>query len=180
MNHLIGMQIQGVKVLEHRLHQDERGSFGRIFDTLWGEAAEFHVKQINLSFSVAKGTLRGMHFQVGQAQEAKIITCLTGRVFDVVADLRTDSATFMQWCALELSEGDGQGLLIPRGCAHGFLTLEANSKLLYLHDNFHDPLLEQGVNFADPSLNIEWPGAIKVISTRDRNLPMISSEFVGI
>lgn len=180
MTRLIGMQIQGVEVLEHRRHQDERGSFGRIFDTLWGEASEFRVKQINLSLSVSKGTLRGMHYQIGQAQEAKVITCLAGRVFDVVADLRKDSVTYLKWCALELSEGDGQGLLIPRGCAHGFLTLEDDSKLLYLHDNFHDPSLEQGVNFADPSLNIEWPASINVVSSRDRNLPMISNTFEGL
>lgn len=180
MSPLIGTTISGVDVLQHRFHRDERGSFGRIFDSLWLSVEKFVVKQVNLSSSRARGTLRGMHYQSAEAQEAKVITCLSGKVFDVVVDLRRNSATYLKWAAIELEAGDGMGLLIPRGCAHGFLTLEPDVQLLYLHDNIHDPRHEGGINFADPTLNILWPDQIKVISERDSMLPLISDDFAGL
>ena len=180
MTHVRGTEIPGVILLHHRIHQDERGSFGRVFDQLWNEVHEFDIKQVNLSSSRTAGTLRGMHFQTGTAQESKIVTCLAGKIFDVVVDLRKESSTYLKWCGIELSNADGHGLLIPTGCAHGFLTLESDVKLLYLHDNFHDSAREAGINFADPTIGIDWPGNIAVVSSRDQTLPMVDADFVGL
>lgn len=138
------------------------------------------IAQINRTFTGASGVVRGMHFQVAAGVEAKIITCLRGGILDVIVDIRKDSPTFLQHIEVPLSAGDDAALFVPRGFAHGFQTLQPNTELLYLHDNYYDPGHERGLFPLDPSLGIRWPLEISQMSDRDRNHLVIKSDFEGI
>ena len=110
----------------------------------------------------------------------KIVRCLSGRVFDVVVDLRRGSATFLTWTGLELGEGDGKALIIPEGCAHGFQVLHANSELLYLHTAYYAPQSEGGVRYNDPRIQINWPLSPVDLSSKDFSRRLLSNTFDGI
>jgi dTDP-4-dehydrorhamnose 3,5-epimerase len=127
--------------------------------------------QVNVSLNVRKGTLRGLHFQLPPCQEAKIVSCTRGAIYDVVVDLRRDSPTHMQWAAVELTAGNRRQLYVPEGCAHGFQTLDDNSELLYLMSEFYSPEHARGVRYNDPSFGIAWPLAAECLSEADRAWP---------
>jgi len=110
----------------------------------------------------------------------KLLRCLHGRVFDVAADLRTNSPTFLQWYAEELTPGNARMLVIPEGFAHGFQILEADSELLYLHTAYHAPEAEAGVRFDDSRIGIAWPLPATELSKRDCSFPLLASDFRGI
>ena len=137
----------------------------------WGDRG---IAQVNLSRTEAVGTIRGLHLQAEPHSEAKLVRCLRGRVWDVAVDLRTDSTTYGQSHALELSPDQGNALLIPEGCAHGFQVLEPGSELLYLHSGAWVPEAETGVRWDDPQLAIAWPLPVAGLSDRDRNLPLLA------
>ena len=145
-------------------------------DTLRGAV----IRQINHSHTVQRGSVRGMHFQHAPHAEKKIIRCLTGKIFDVVVDLRRGSPTFLAWRGFELEAGDDRALLIPEGCAHGFQVLEPDSELLYLHTAAFCAQAEAGVGCQDPSLGITWPLPVTGLSARDASHPPIASGFKGI
>lgn len=139
--------------------QDFRGSFARLycerefFEAGIGEG----FKQINLCNNLKKGTLRGLHYQKGGKLEDKLVACTNGTVFDVCVDVRRNSATFGNYISQELSAQNGKMLYIPKGCAHGYVTLEDNSQLLYLMSEFYVPGLEAGYRYDDPMFGIQWP-----------------------
>jgi dTDP-4-dehydrorhamnose 3,5-epimerase len=169
--------IQGVLELRSQFFADHRGAFLNafraaepIFQEAWGERG---VSQVNLSRTEAVGTIRGLHLQAHPHSEAKLVRCLRGRVWDVAVDLRPGSATWGSWHAAELSPGWGNALLIPEGCAHGFQVLEAGSELLYLHSGAWVPEAETGVRFDDPQLAVAWPMEPRLLSERDRALPLL-------
>jgi len=165
--------LQDLFVLERRVLKDERGSFSRLF--CQAELAEFGwncaAVQSNISTNTQIGTIRGMHFQRTPHQEIKLVTCIAGAVFDVAVDMRKTSETFGQWFGAELSAANNKCLLIPRGFAHGFQVLEANSSLIYYHSAAYVPASESGVRWNDEVLDIQWPLAVTNISTRDKDLP---------
>ena len=136
--------------------------------------------QINHTLTRRRGTVRGLHFQNPPHAEDKLVSCLRGSVFDVGVDLRQGSATFLHWHGEILSADNGRGLLIPRGFAHGFQTLEDDCELLYLHSSAYVPKAEGALNARDPRLNIHWPLEFTDISERDTNHPPITHEFTGI
>ena len=138
------------------------------------------ISQINHALTKAAGTVRGMHFQYPPKAEAKLVSCLRGAVWDVAVDLRKDSPTFLRWHAEELSAANGRALLISPGFAHGFQALEPDCALLYLHSEPYDPALEGALNPRDPALGIVWPLEITVISDKDAQRAMISSDFQGV
>lgn len=149
--------------------RDARGFFSRFYC-----AAEFKaigidspIAQINHSFSARCGTVRGMHFQHEPHTETKIVTCTTGRIFDVAVDLRRDSPTFMQWFGTELSAANQESLVIPRGFAHGFQALEDNAEVIYLVTSAYSAGAEDGLNPFDPEIGIAWPLPATEISERD-------------
>ena len=151
---------------------DDRGFFART----WCER-EFRdnglnpaVAQCSLSFNSRSGTLRGMHFQASMP-EAKTVRCTRGSVYDVVLDLRPDSPTFKSWIAITLSAADRNGVYVPEGCAHGFLTLEDETEVFYQISEFYDSNLSRGVRWNDPAFGIAWPRLPEVISERDQNYP---------
>jgi dTDP-4-dehydrorhamnose 3,5-epimerase len=138
------------------------------------------ISQINHALTKVPGTVRGMHFQYPPKAEAKLVSCLRGAVWDVAADLRKDSPTFMRWHSEELSAANRRALLIPPGFAHGFQSLEPDCELLYLHSEPYDPTSEGALNPRDPTLSITWPLAIAVISDKDACRSLVSSDFQGV
>lgn len=161
---------------------DERGFLERMFcGQEMAERVGFGaVAQINRTLTCAVGVVRGMHYQTLPSAEAKIITCLRGEILDVIVDIRKGSPTFLQHVEVPLSENDDCSLFVPRGYAHGFQTLQPDTELLYLHDNYYDREREHGLLPLDLALGIEWPLEISQMSDRDRNHPAITSDFEGI
>lgn len=163
-------------VFEIRLDpiEDERGFFARTWceDTA-SEWAQTPTKllQESLSYNARRGTLRGLHFQVAPYQETKVVQCLKGALMDVVVDCRPDSPTFGQWTSVILSGKDLNLLWIPKGCAHGFQTLEDDTLMMYRMDTPYMPQYAQGIRWDDPDLAIAWPVEEKILSERDLAMP---------
>lgn len=160
-------------LIDLEVHSDERGFFARMFCANElrerGLAAQF--VQVNDSFSRAARTLRGMHYQLPPRAETKLVRCIAGIIWDVMLDLRTDSPTFGHWFGAELSAANRRMMYIPKGFAHGFITLADDCEVLYLVDEFYAPDHERGVRWDDPRFAIEWPATPTVISTRDQQHP---------
>jgi dTDP-4-dehydrorhamnose 3,5-epimerase len=177
--HTTSTPIQGVQIIQRSPFEDARGKFSRMFCTKellelgWSDP----VAQINLSHTVAKGAVRGMHYQIGEAAEVKLVSCIAGRVWDVALDLRRSSSTYLRWHAVELSADNHQALLIPKGVAHGFQVLQTDSTLLYVHSHEYTPHLEAGIRADDPALAITWPLELTDWSDRDKALTPIDSSF---
>lgn len=170
---LTARPLPGMLVLEAEAHADERGSFARCFCRAELEALGLaaDIAQANLSFSEKAGTLRGLHYQVGPSAETKIVTCLQGRLHDVVLDLRPDSPTYGRYATVELSPHNRRVILVPQGCAHGFLTGADATLVLYLVTAAYDPVREHIVRWDDPGFAIAWPAPPRVISARDAHHP---------
>ena len=169
--------INGVFELHVEPFVDHRGAFLNAFRSQelafagsWGDRG---INQVNISRTEGVGTIRGLHFQSEPDSEAKLVRCLNGRVWDVAVDLRKNSLTYGYWHAIELSPQQGNALLIPEGCAHGFQVLEPSSELLYLHSGTWKQEAETGVRWDDPQLAVGWPLPVMDLSDRDRNLPSL-------
>ena len=169
---LIARPLPGMLVLEAEPHADARGTFARCFcrDELAAWGVEVAVAQVNLSFSERTGTLRGLHYQVGSSAETKVITCVQGSAHDVVLDLRPGSPAFGRHAAVEMSAENRRILVVPQGCAHGFLTRSDRTLLLYLVSHRYDPANEQAVRWDDPAFALPWPEPPQVISRRDASV----------
>lgn len=176
-------RLGGVYLLERKPVGDHRGYLERMFCSkdLEHLLDGRHIVQINHSITVAKGTVRGMHFQKSPHTETKIVSCLKGEIFDVAVDLRRHSPTFLHWHAEVISADNFRALFIPEGVAHGFQTLTENCELLYCHTAaFHQPA-EGGLNPQDPCLAIAWPLPVSDLSLRDAGHPLIRDiSFTGI
>jgi len=165
--------LAGLLLVESAPHGDERGSFARLWcrDTLAAAGFDAVPVQANLSANRARHTLRGLHWQAAPAEEAKVVRCLSGAIWDVAVDIRPASPTFRRWHAEELSAANGRALAIPRGFAHGFLTLTDDAEVLYLMGAPHVPALARGARFDDPAFAIAWPATPAVIGPRDLAFP---------
>ena len=165
--------IAGVFVVETDAHRDERGSFARIFctDEFAAAGISFATPQMNLSGNAKRHTLRGMHYQDPPHAEAKFVRAVRGSAFDVVIDLRTDSPTYKKWLAVTLDSRTLNGVFVPEGCAHGFLTLEDDTDILYQMGRPFVAGHERGVRWDDPAFAIAWPALPAVISPRDAQYP---------
>lgn len=174
--------LPGVVVVERRPLIDERGFLVRLFCAEELRAAGWTkpVAQINHTLTKRRGAVRGLHFQHPPHAEAKLVTCIRGKVWDVAVDLRAGSPTFLRWYAAELSAENGRALLIPEGCAHGFQALTDDCELLYCHSAFYEPRSEGAVNVLDPRLGVEWPEPITEQSARDRAADALPSDFHGL
>jgi dTDP-4-dehydrorhamnose 3,5-epimerase len=172
------LAVAGTYVLEPERHADERGYFARTFcvNELAERGLETEIAQISTSHNERRGTLRGMHFQMEPHGETKIVRCTRGAAHDVVVDLRPDSASFGQWAGAELSVANGYAVYVPRGCAHGFLTLEDQTEIEYIISVPHVPPAASGVRFDDPALGLDWPFEPTVINERDRSFPDVDLE----
>ena len=176
---ILERKIKGVYEIQLKPIGDNRGFFMRTYDVnLFNEAGiNREWVQENHSRSGKKGIIRGMHFQLPPFAETKMIRCIHGAVWDVFVDLRKDSETFGQWDAVEISAENKKMVLIPRGCAHGFCTLTAESEVLYKVDNFYSKEHECGISWNDEDINIDWPTKNPVLSEKDQK-NMTLSEFV--
>lgn len=171
----LGTSIQGVHIIEVDKHDDARGSFARIYcaEEFRANGLELPDRQMAISRNPESGTLRGLHFIDEAIGEAKLIRCIKGTVFDVAVDLRAGSSTYGSYVSVRLESDQGNALYLPRGVAHGFLTLVAECDILYQFSEPHRPGLEKGVRWDDPDLAIEWPFTPTLLSKRDQSLPLL-------
>lgn len=166
-------EIAGVVVADIEPHTDERGAFARLHcpDDFAAAGHPFAPAQTSLSRNARAGTLRGLHYQPHPYSETKLVRCVRGRIFDVAVDLRPDSPTHRRWTGAELSADNGRALLMGEGIAHGFISLEDDSDVLYMITPAYTPGREAGVRWDDPAFGIAWPLAPWVISARDASYP---------
>jgi dTDP-4-dehydrorhamnose 3,5-epimerase len=173
--------LPGVLLLKPRRFADARGYFVETFNQrAFAEAGiETRFIQDNQSFSVKPGTVRGLHFQLPPAAQTKLVRTLRGSIFDVAIDLRKGSPTFGRWVGEILTAAEGEQLLIPRGFAHGFCTLEPDTEVAYKVDDFYAPKSDSGIIWNDPTLQIDWPieAALAVLSDKDAKLGLFK-DFV--
>jgi dTDP-4-dehydrorhamnose 3,5-epimerase len=166
-------KLKGAYIIEIEPIEDERGFFARSF---CAEAFEKYglnpyIAQCNISYNEKKGTLRGMHYQVAPHAETKLVRCTRGAIYDVIIDLRQDSATYKQWIATELTMENHRMFYIPERFAHGFQTLEDHTEVFYQISEFYHPESTRGIGWDDPTFRILWPGDVKIISIRDQQYP---------
>lgn len=166
--------LPGVFLLKPRRFSDARGYFVETYNRRSFQAAGIDVVfvQDNQSFSLRRGTIRGVHFQLPPEPQAKLVRVLRGSVFDVAVDLRADSATYGKWLGSHLTAERGEQLFIPRGFGHGFCTLEPNTEVAYKVDGYYALACDSGIVWNDPTLNIGWPvtPAEAILSDKDRGL----------
>jgi len=170
------LALEGVWLVEPELHKDERGFFARTWCekefSEHGLSARF--VQSSVSFNEIAGTLRGLHYQAEPHAEAKLVRCTAGSIYDVVVDVRSGSPTYLGWRAEVLSAENRRALYIPRGFAHGFVTLAERSEVLYEISEYHHPDAARGLRWNDPAIGIEWPREPARISARDAGYPLLS------
>jgi dTDP-4-dehydrorhamnose 3,5-epimerase len=170
--------LDGAWVIDPDPHEDDRGRFMRAWCAR--EFAEYGLDfmpvQANMGFSVRKGTVRGLHYQVAPALEAKLVRCTRGAIFDVVLDLRPESPSYGEWYGAELSADNGRMLYVPEQCAHGLQTLEEDAEIYYLASSFYAPGAVRGVRFDDPMFSIQWPLVPTAISEQDLKWPLVSGK----
>ena len=168
-------KIEDVKIIEPRVFSDERGFFYETFNVkkLKDEGIDFTPVQENCAFSLKKGTIRGLHFQNNPMAQAKIVRCTQGRVMDYAVDLRKNSPTYLQFVGVELSAENKKQLYIPRGFAHGVISLEDNSTIEYFADNLYSPENDRSIRYDDPSINIDWGTTEIIVSQKDNTAPFL-------
>ena len=173
--------LERVYLLHREINVDKRGSFTRLFETDWFDkfGLDGQVAQINYSSTKLKGAVRGMHYQLPPNADAKIVTCISGKVHDVVVDVRKGSNTFLKSFEVELSETSNLSLIISAGFAHGFQALTNKCELVYIHNRQYDSFSERGLHPEDPILDIEWPEKITLLSERDNSHDLLSSGWEG-
>lgn len=162
-------KLPGAFIIEPTRLEDERGFFARTWSRadLAERGLNPELAHCSISFNKHKGTLRGMHYQIAPYEEAKLVRCTMGAIYDVIVDLRPASPTFNQWVAVELTANNHLMLYVPEGCAHGFQTLAAESEVLYCISAQYAPEYARGVRWNDPAFGLEWPLEVTVISERD-------------
>lgn len=174
--------VHGAYLIEGVRRGDDRGFFARLFcaEEFAAHGLESRFAQANNSLTGRRHTLRGMHYQLPPAAEVKLVRCVRGSLFDVVADLRPDSPTYGKWFGAELTADNRRMLYVPRGCAHGFLTLQDDTEALYLVSDAYAPQQERGLRFDDPFLSIAWPATPAELSGKDAAWPAFDPAFHGV
>jgi len=169
----IETKLRGAFMIEPERLEDERGFFARAWCQREFESHGLSPRlvQCDISFNTKKGTLRGMHYQVAPHEEAKLVRCTMGAIYDVIINLRPDLPTFKQWVAVELTANNRRMLYVPEGFAHGFQTLVDHTEVSYQMTEFYHPESARGVRWDDPAFAIEWPLADPILSEKDRTYP---------
>jgi dTDP-4-dehydrorhamnose 3,5-epimerase len=171
--------LPGLYEIELEKREDERGFFARFFcvNEYKEHSLENKIVQINNSYTFDKYTLRGLHYQLPPKSEVRIVRCLKGSLYDMSLDLRPKSPTFGKWYGVELSSENRKMVYIPKGFAHGFLTLEDNTEMLYMVTEFYSPDLERVIRWNDPKFDIKWPAKPKYLSEKDSKQSDFDSEY---
>jgi len=174
--YFIETKLKGAYIIDIKKIEDERGFFARAW--CQNEFKTYNLNpnmvQLNIAFSRKRGTLRGMHFQKSPWEEAKLVRCTKGAVYDVIIDVRRDSPTHGQWIGVELTEENRRMLYVPEGVAHGYQTLADHTEIYYQTTQFYAPEFATGVRFDDPAFGIVWSLPVEIISNQDRNWPAYS------
>ena len=168
--------LKGVFIIEPKVFGDARGWFMESWSQQKMDALGIHANflQDNHSFSATKGTLRGLHYQRNPMAQAKLLRCTRGRILDVAVDIRKGSPQYAEWTAVELSAENKRQLFIPRGFAHGFLTLTDDVEVQYKADNYYAPDCDGSKRWDDPAIGIDWPFSPVILSTKDEKAPLLS------
>jgi dTDP-4-dehydrorhamnose 3,5-epimerase len=176
---LRALPLQGAGLIELDKHGDDRGFFARLFcEREFSDAGLVsHFVQVNNALSRRKGTLRGLHYQLDPAAEVKMVRCIRGAIWDVILDLRPGSATFGQWYGAELNHDNRLMMYVPKGFAHGLITLCDDSEVIYLVSEFYAPDQERGIRWNDPHFAIAWPAAPAEISDKDAAWPDFDAAY---
>ena len=178
----IPLDLLGAYLIQPKPFEDHRGKFARLFCenefSQIGHQGTF--VQINYSLTKLSGAIRGLHFQHPPKAEVKVVRCIKGKVWDIIVDVREGSPTFLKWHAEVLSAENMHSYYIPKGFAHGFQALDKECELIYFHTEFYSPENEGAIYFKDPKLDIKWPLPPTDISNRDKQHPLLNSDFTGI
>ena len=177
---VVATEIEDLFIIEPQVFGDSRGWFMESWSQKKMEETGlfYNFVQDNHSFSAVKGTLRGLHFQKGSSSQAKLVRCVRGAVLDVAVDLRKNSKTYKKWVGCILSEENKKQFLIPRGFAHGFLTLTDNVEFVYKADNYYDPQADRNIIWNDQEINIDWGIENPILSEKDKKAPKLSESDV--
>lgn len=169
--------LEGAYLIELERRGDARGFFARTFCAREFEAHGLSTTfvQANTSLSADAGTLRGLHYQHAPAEEAKLMRCIQGAMWDVIVDARPGSPTYLKSYGVELSAENGRQLYVPKGFAHGFQTLKSDTVAAYMVDAYYTPGVEDGFRYDDPALGIDWPLTVTTISEKDQSWPLITA-----
>ncbi|MEH7238316.1 dTDP-4-dehydrorhamnose 3,5-epimerase [Bacillus sp. JJ1562] len=171
----IPTKLKDVFILEPDVYGDHRGFFMESYNlnkfTKLG--IDFDFKQDNHSLSKEAGTIRGLHYQLPDKAQTKLVRALTGAIYDVVVDIRKGSPTYGEWVGVILSESNKRQILVPKGFAHGICTLVENTQIMYKVDEYYSPEHDRGIVWNDPTLNIEWPVKNPILSEKDQSLPLL-------
>jgi dTDP-4-dehydrorhamnose 3,5-epimerase len=170
-------QLAGAHLIDLERREDDRGFFARSWcsDEFVAQGLCSEFVQCNVSFNRQAGTLRGLHYQVEPHAEVKIVRCTSGSIFDVIVDLRPDSPTFRRHEGFKLSAESRQALYVPKGFAHGFLTLESSTEVFYQVSTAYQPASERGVRWNDEAFTINWPAPVLLVSEKDSQFPSFDS-----
>jgi dTDP-4-dehydrorhamnose 3,5-epimerase len=165
--------VVGAFLVDLERSADERGFFARAWCAreMAAAGAASALAQANISFCRRLGTLRGMHYQIPPREEAKLMRCVRGAIYDVVLDVRPGSASYGRWMGAELTADNRRAIFVPPGCANGYLSLADDAEVLYLVSEFYSPEHERGIRWNDPTFGVEWPAEVRVISVKDRSWP---------
>lgn len=168
-------KLKGVYVIAPELIEDERGFFARLWtpEEFSERGLNPRLVQSNISYNRKKGTLRGMHFQIKPHEEAKLVRCTRGALYDVALDIRPDSPTYLQWEAIELTEENRLMFYVPEGFAHGYQTLSDDTEVFYQMSELYHPGSARGLRWDDPALGIRWPLPVSTISQRDTQFELL-------
>ncbi len=163
----------GAYLVEPEPHRDERGFFARTWcrSEFESQGLNPNLAQCSVSFNSRRGTLRGLHYQAAPHEEAKLVRCVRGSIYDLIVDVRPGSPTFKRWFAAELSAANMRMLYVPEGFAHGFQTLEDDTEVFYQISEFYRPEASRGIRWDDPAFDFRWPAAERTMSERDRLFP---------
>ena len=171
----IETKIEGVFLIKTEPKTDERGFFKRVFcaSEFQNKSLESNFVQSNLTHNKLAGAVRGMHYQLYPHEEVKLVSCISGSVYDVVVDVREDSETYLSFFGAELSESNGLMMYVPKGFAHGYQTLQKNSIVHYMVSNYYAPEFEDGIRYNDEKIGIQWPLEVAMVSQKDNSWPFL-------
>jgi dTDP-4-dehydrorhamnose 3,5-epimerase len=166
--------VSGNFLIDISVFRDGRGAFEVFWEDqlLRKSGVLFRPESAYHSYNQKRDTVRAFHYQTMPHGQAKLVSCVAGRVWDVAVDLREGSPTFLRWAAVELEAGSGRSHLIPAGCAHGFVTLEDNTTIAYLVEGAYQPSAARVIRWNDPTLNVPWPICDPILSDKDRSAPL--------
>ena len=177
MMNIIPLHLEEAKILEPKVHGDHRGFFMESYNEEIFQQYGIDQKfiQDNQSLSAEPGVIRGLHYQLNPKAQTKLVRVISGAIYDVILDIRTNSSTFGQWVGVILSEHNKRQLLVPKGFAHGFCTLVPNTEVLYKVDEYYSPENDRGILWNDPALNIDWPTSQPILSDKDQTHPILAN-----